>query len=311
MWAMPIGKIAPSLVEIERRLADRRARAARQLSLDHAFSWVRGGAAAAILVVWWLTLGPAGIASAWLLPPIRLFFALVIVHDGVVRRRRRADRSVAFYEAAFRRLEDRWAGNGETGERFLSESHPYAADLDVFGKGSLFELLCTARTRAGQESLADLLRGGGTTAAAARARQEAVAELRDRLDLREELALAGDDVRAGVDPELLRGWGTAPGAALPPFARPTSFALAVLNVLAAAAWWYDFGPGAFIVSAALAGSWALLVHHPAERPGRDLALLGAVLSLLERERFKAPLLVSLRQSLDTDGLPPSAQVRRL
>ena len=148
-------------MEIDQRLALRRAEAQHRASMDTAFSWLRSSVAAAILVVWWFTLGPEGIASAWLLVPILLFFVLVIVHDGVVRRRRLADRSVAFYEAAVRRIENRWAGTGEPGERFSSEDHPYAADLDVFGRGSLFELLCTARTRAGQEALADLLRARG------------------------------------------------------------------------------------------------------------------------------------------------------
>jgi hypothetical protein len=52
------------------------------------------------------------------------------------------------------RLENRWAGTGEAGTRFLDPDHPYAADLDFFGAGSLFKRLCTARTQAGEETLA-------------------------------------------------------------------------------------------------------------------------------------------------------------
>ena len=303
--------------EIDGRLAARRARAARQAATDRALSWWRGGVAAAILVVWWLTLGPRGIAAGWLLVPLAAFAALVLLHDGVVRRRRLAERAVAFYEAAVARLTHRWAGTGETGERFLSETHPYAADLDVFGPGSLFELLCTARTRAGQETLADWLRAP-TTVAVARGRQEAVAELRERLDLREDLALAGEAVRSSVDSRALRDWSVAPQAGLPAFARPLTFTLAVLNVLAGTAWLFDHGPRPLVVTVGLAGAWGLLLHarverllKAAERPGRELALLGALLARLERERFSSPLLVALRQRLSTDGLPASAQVRRL
>jgi len=40
------------------------------------------------------------------------------------------------------------------GERFRDPAHPYAEDLDLFGKGGLFELLSTARTRGGEDTLA-------------------------------------------------------------------------------------------------------------------------------------------------------------
>ena len=303
--------------ELERRLGDRRGRAERLAAVDRAFSWLRGGIALTLLGLWWLTLGPEGLAAGWLLVPIALFLVAMLVHDGVVRRRQRAERAVAFYASGLARMEDRWIGTGESGERFSGDSHPYADDLDLFGRGSLFELLCTARTRAGQETLADWLRGAAPSAEA-RARQEAVRELSARLDLREDLALTGEDVREGVAADALRGWAEAPPVAFPPFSRVVSAALASLNVLCALVWWLGAGPRPLIVALALAGAWSLLLHarvertvKAADRPGRDLALLGALLERLERERFVAPRLVELRGRLDTEALPPSRQVRRL
>jgi hypothetical protein len=303
--------------EIERRLELRRGLARRRGRIDHAFSWVRGGIAAAALGLWWLSLGPGGIATGWILAPVAAFLIAVVVHDGVVRRRRLAERAVAFYEAGLARLEHRWAGTGDDGARFLDEAHPYAADLDLFGRGSLYELLSTARTGAGRQTLADWLRTPASPEEA-RSRQAAVAELRPMLALREDLALSGEDVGAGIDPAALSAWSTAPPAPLPRLARPISRVLAALDVVAAGAWALGAGPKPLIVALAVAGAWALTVRtrvertlRAAERPGRDLALLAAVLARLERERFAAPLLVGLRRKLETDGLSASAQVRRL
>ena len=78
--------------------------------------------------------------------PAAGFLALVVFHERVLRRRQIAERAVRYYERGIARLEDRWAGTGEPGERFRDSKHPYAEDLDLFGKGSLFELLSTART---------------------------------------------------------------------------------------------------------------------------------------------------------------------
>ena len=88
-------------------------------------------------------------------------------------------------------------------------AHPYAQDLDLFGIGSLFELLSTARTHAGERTLASWLLEPADRQVV-RARQEAVTELRPRLDLRERLAVLTEDARTGVDADSLAAWGEAP-----------------------------------------------------------------------------------------------------
>src|SRR5690349_8872994 len=98
--------------------------------------------------------------SGWfLLVPAAISVGVGIFHERVLRRKRGCDRAAAVYEAGLARLDDAWTGHGETGDRFRDEQHPYADDLDIFGKGSLFQLLCTARTRPGEEMLAAWLRG--------------------------------------------------------------------------------------------------------------------------------------------------------
>ena len=129
--------------------------------------------------------------SGWyLLVPAAAFVVLVIQHARAAERLRLAHRAIGFYTRAIGRLEDRWAGTGETGERFRNTNHPYSNDLDIFGTGSLFELISTARTRAGEATLAHWLLGPSPHDEIL-ARQQAVSELRDRVDLREDLAVLG------------------------------------------------------------------------------------------------------------------------
>ena len=45
-------------------------------------------------------------------------------------------------------------GTGNPGDLFRDTNHVYADDLDVFGRGSLFELIDAARTGAGERTLA-------------------------------------------------------------------------------------------------------------------------------------------------------------
>jgi hypothetical protein len=66
------------------------------------------------------------VAAWWLLAPAVLFIWLVRRHDEVLRSRDAAGRGIAFYERALARLEDRWVGTGEPGERFRDDRHVYA-----------------------------------------------------------------------------------------------------------------------------------------------------------------------------------------
>ena len=84
----------------------------------------------------------------------------------------------------------RLGGNRQSG-RPVSRSRNivYADDLDLFGRGSLFELISTARTGAGESTLARWLLAPGERAEVV-ARQQAVEELRSRI---------GSARRAGAD----------------------------------------------------------------------------------------------------------------
>ena len=135
------------------RLESRRATRDLLDEADARFSYLRlatFGSGVLLAILAWF-----GVADVlWLLLPAALFIWLVRRHDEILRGRDMADRGIAFYERGLARLEDRWAGGGEQGERFRDDSHVYANDLDLFGRGSLFELLSLARTRTGEETLA-------------------------------------------------------------------------------------------------------------------------------------------------------------
>src|SRR5204862_2986122 len=76
-------------------------------------------------------------------------------------------------------------------------------------EASLFELLSSARTRIGEETLAAWLKAPAGHGAV-RARQEAATELAPRTDLREDLAVLGEDARTGLRADALAAWGERP-----------------------------------------------------------------------------------------------------
>ena len=250
-------------------------------------------------------LSPPG---GWLRRSRRSWASRLIIRE-FFRARELAERAAAFYEKGLARIEDRWAGSGETGERFDDPHHVYAADLDLFGKGSLFQLLSTARTRMGEDTLAQWLLSPSTVEQI-RERHAAVNELRDQLDLREDLAVFGEDVGVGVHPDALLRVG---GVAEPDEAAMDSMGwrpvLAALAVAGAVVWavWGMAAPLVLIVVIEAVLTYRLKkpleeMLHGTEHAFRDLDLLSGVLARVEAHTFQAPRLQALQQELVSSGV---------
>lgn len=303
----------------EERLALRRTALANWEFRDRALSWARLALFVLMLVLGgWILFGET-VGNGWFLfPPSALFVVLIIVHDRVDRRRREAARSVAYYEWGLARIDERWQGMGSHGEEFLDAAHPYAVDLDLFGEGSLYQLLCTARTRAGEETLARWLSDFASCEEAMR-RQEAVRELEGRVDFREELFQLADEVRSEIEPGRLAQWGEGEAIKHLSVLRLVALVLAILVPLTAAGWWL-FGLTIFplLVALVVEVAFALALRsrlvraqRACDAPCRDLPVLSGMLSRIEREEFQSVRLRELARLLRQGPLLPSRAVARL
>ena len=289
--------------------------------------------AALIVVVWALDSRSASIL--WVLVPGAVFAFSETLHTRVLRSLRQCRRAMAFYERGLARLENRWMGTGETGEHFLDPSHPYSRDLDLFGTGSLFELLCTARTRAGEAALAGWLLAPASVDEI-RGRHSAIAELRTRTGLREELAVLGEDVRSAVHPDTLAAWAEAEPVLRPGPERAVAVGLAAVWLFSLVAWgvwgWWELALASSAVNWFFNSRFSARVQQIApvlgvhagsaadsparatpsvEAIARDLDVLSAVLERLEREPFSAPKLAGLQSALKVEGVFPSRAIARL
>jgi len=249
--------------------------------------------------------------------PVAAFVVLAVMHENLLRSIRMRARPVNYYERGLARLEDRWAGAGETGERFLDAAHPYARDLDIFGQASLFELLCTARTRAGEETLAAWLKAAAPVDEVLR-RQDAIRDLRARVDFREKLFSLAETVRLGVHPGALAAWGESKLVFAAQSMRIITTALGLMWI-ASLACWAVWGLGDVAAAMSLVNlAWAHRLHArlvkaagAMERAADDLALLAGVLALIEREDFSSAKLIAIQEGLKRDGFVASAAIAKL
>ncbi len=252
----------------------------------------------------------------WLIVPVVALAVLIQRHDGVVHVRDAAARAVSFYKSGLARIEDRWIGTGTPGDRFADDHHLYANDLDLFGRGSLFELLAIARTRAGEDALAAWLKTAAPRDEIIE-RQQAIAQLTSSLDFREHIATVGSDASA-IRSDWLIEWGEAAPILSPPWVRYVAWLITALFVLTLALWLItgDSLPMAIVLGVQIGLAWPQQkrverVSHGADTAARDLDVLGELLACLERESFTAPRLVALQRHLESGGTSASRAIHTL
>lgn len=269
------------------------------------------------LAIVWLAWERARFSAYWIFAPVAIYALLAVLHERTLRARARAEAAAAFYRRGIARIEDRWAGTGESGERFRDPKHVYADDLDIFGSGCLFELLSTARLPMGENRLAQWL-GQPSSPAEIRERHGSVTELREKTRMREDIAVVGDDLRVRMNPESLIGWAES-GPVLPRHGVRLVMILLSVCVIGALLYWVRTGSYLPLVIVAILSAIvnrifrgrvkAILKDFPANADGA--LLFARILARIEVEKFADPGLQKLSAELKREGAPASSAIRKL
>ena len=245
------------------------------------------------------------------------FFALMLWHERVTVAQRLAEKAASVYDRGLARMEDRWAGTGAMGESYRVPDHVFADDFDLFGRASLFELLSTARTPIGEATLARWLLAPPPLAAIVE-RQSAVRELSGNLELREDLAVLGNDIAVPKDTTALLAWAEAEPVAISAGIHVVAFVLMLLAVAATVVGFVAelWTPLIVIlaVEAALAWRWRKRIEAivgPVAGAADDLALATGLLARVEREKFESARLRAVAVGLESAAEPPSRSMARL
>jgi hypothetical protein len=292
--------------------------AARSRRLSHGRTAAFIGLVAAGL---WLERGggsPAVLAAAFF---AAAFLALITAHRRV-RAREQWFREVAALNAeGVHRLDRRWdlLPVGMTTAR--SAGHAFGADLDLFGRASLVQILGPAGSALGAATLEGWLLLPAPPDVV-RERQEAVRELAAIHDLRESLAIRGRRTREvrSSDVERFLHWAERPGSDAPSAALrvlsyllpATTWTLLVLHatgVITTALWLVPMVITFAIYLLGSAGSRRVFD----EAFGREgmFSAYPELLGTAAAARFDAPLLRRLSARLETVGVPADRQLASL
>lgn len=206
------------------------------------------------------------------------------------------------------------------GREYTDPHHPYSYDLDLFGDGGLYSYLNRCSTGFGKEALAQSLLSPKTGDIAAR--QQAIAELKDKLRFRQHLQAHGSLLHTKEkEMRQLRAWLQAPSS----FNNATLYKLLFLFPLASTAaliayiiteqdnllnaFYY-----LFILNLVVAFSFSrkITAHLSVSASvTKILQQFSGQLKQIEAEKFQSPLLLQYQQALQSGLLTASRSIARL
>lgn len=254
----------------------------------------------------------------WLLLPMSIFLAVLPFDQRCLRQLQRLQAAKRFLESRLARLQRVFGSDLADGREYKNDQHPWTQDLDVFGQGSLFQMLNECRTQPGRRQLADWMMTV-PTAEEIRVRQSRARGLKDSLQLRESLACIPDKADWTSAERLLQTWVNEP-------ARPISTFVLIWSLLVGAA---ALPILTLVATDILSPSWLLvlvILQTPAVLLTRqqirqtaavmdnvDAALrqFGAVIEAFEQHPVDEPSVRDLLNRFSSELMPTSEAIAQL
>ncbi|MCY7360109.1 MAG: DNA mismatch repair protein MutS [Rudanella sp.] len=272
-----------------------------------------------VLAVWGLHHADQVVATLALVLVGIIGFLWMLKRHTAIRRTRDLKHHLAYVNGDEAARLDRKFLRPETGDQFISPTHPYSGDLDVFGKLSLFRLLNRTHTHEGTRRLADWLLAPAKPETI-HFRQQAVTELLPQLDWRqtfEGLAYLNEAISRPTT--SLQKWATAGENPLPGYLNIARFVLPLLTLTMLIGWLGGWLSGWAVLASLAVSGWALSqASERAKQVSEQTADITAALDTFrdlmahaEAVSGKSERLRAIREALTSGSLPASVLVGQL
>lgn len=251
-----------------------------------------------------------------------LFISLMVLHERYFDKRKNSITLKRVNEDSLKRIHGEWNTFTDDGEEFIDHSHTYSQDLDIFGKGSLFQFINTASTYLGRHRLRDLLTSPTKSIQEISDRQEAVIDLAQKLDWRQKYLAEGLAQSKMHDPEALFSWADSIERLYrKPLVIIALRCLPIVTIVIGILTYINPQPNYFILIAALLIQFAILKINARKRVGTlevtykymgNVKAYDKLLGVLETEKYNSLYLEGLKNSLKNDkGQTACEQIRQL
>lgn len=257
-----------------------------------------------------------------LLITLAIFFIIsAIIHENYIKKRTFFQTLQSINEEEIRALKHEFP-DYDSGEPFQDPDHAYSSDLDLFGERSVFHYLNRTATGMGCRGLAGWLKSlpSDTDSAQIEERQKAVAELCDKIELRQNVQAHGKIVEDSLERlDAITDLIKEPVFILPKKRLILFFHIMPLItlgfiglIMAGLPWPIIFFPlAAQTLINRRTGKNLIRIYLMATKNTKILRNYAQIISGIEKAHYSCEILRKISSSLHKDAKPASAHIRKL
>lgn len=251
------------------------------------------------------------------------FIYLVIKHNKIIEQKSYSEALYNINDSSIKRIHGDWKSFKDSGEEFIDDEHEYSKDLDIFGRGSLFQWINTTVTYLGRQKLKSVLENPYKSADEIRERQEGISELADDLDWRQEfISEALVTPNSVKDIQELLEWSRNTKSFYKRFSiLVVARVIPVFTVIIVSLPFVNRNIPYYIPTIAIAINILILMWKNEERTNtlvkvdkykESIRAYYGMLKILEKRQFKSKYLKNIKSNIiSNNGLTSSIQIKKL
>ncbi|MBS6500863.1 MAG: DNA mismatch repair protein MutS [Clostridium sp.] len=241
---------------------------------------------------------------------VGIFIVVAYYHNKRIQEKREYEIYININRNGINRIKGTFKEREDKGEEFLSDEHPFASDLDIFGRNSLFQMINSTKTKFGRAKLSQML---NLNAIPSREeilkKQEAINELGKKVEWRQRLEVKSTIKKSGTkDINELLEWANRKSEIKPLFKivpylfiaiTMISIVLVVLKVLPISYVILVFMINYLVVK--ILTKDLVQIIKLFDKHKKDIEAYTNLLILIENENFDSVLLKELKNKMNSSG----------
>jgi len=246
-----------------------------------------------------------------------ILFLILVTRHARIKKKRDFKQALVDLQNEEIKIGNRDYLHRDDGKRYLNDDHEYGRDIDLFGRGSIFQYLNRSVTLEGIDTLARKLNSNSITAI--NQKQEAVKELADQVDFRQKFSATASLLNNENSPGQILNWLKKHDSFVPNVFSWLPWTFFALNILLGIAYATDIINGyvfsvGFFLGLGITGRYVKSIttfSNDISTFELFFSQYSQLLSLIENQELNSEFLKSLKDQVITNGNPASLRLKKL
>ena len=193
----------------------------------------------------------------------------------------------------------------ETGDEFVFENHHYNQDIDLFGVGSLFQIINRSETSNGKRLLSKWLNSNNIDNI--EAKQANIQEMSGKADWRQDYKITASLIESDVSAETMLDWIKNYEPFVPKLVKILPIIFSAFSAVFIGLYYFGFIPGSyllvwFLIGLGIVGRFVkkgTALYNSASQMQETFGQYSKLLALIESEKFESNILQDYQLEIQT------------